>query len=384
MKVGLCACYSNRNYGSMLQSYASQIAIEHLGHDCEMVRYKKQYSGLQLLRQVPRLFNGANVKKIKGRRDQKKAAAAYPAIERQRAYRRACFDRYRDDTFTSLSPEFVGYDALKKGSERYDAVVVGSDQLWLPMGLPTNFYNLQFAAPGVRRVSYATSFGVSQIPWYQKGRTADYLRKLDYLSVREERGAQICREVAGVDAKVVVDPTLLLTRDEWLTAVPERRIIEEPYIFCYFLGANQLCRDEARLASAEMGLPIVTLRHLDSIIPSDETFGEYAPYDADPAGFINLIRGAEYVLTDSFHGTVFSTIHHKRFATFYRFANADRQSRNSRIDSLFSNLGLQNRLITKSDSATAALVADVDFAAVDERLAVWRADSWGFLNESLS
>ena len=384
MRVGLCACYSNRNYGSMLQSYASQIAIERLGNSCEMIRYKKHYRGFQLLRQVPRVLNGANIEKSRKRREQKKVAAVYPAIERQRDERRSCFDRYRNATFTSLSPEFVGFDALIEGSKRYDAVVVGSDQLWLPAGLPTNFYNLQFAAPGVRRVSYATSFGVSQIPWYQKGRTADFLRRIDFLSVREERGAQICCEVAGVEAKVVVDPTLLLTREEWADAVPEHRVIEKPYIFCYFLGTNPLCRDEACRVSEEMGLPIVALSHLDEIVPSDESFGDYAPYDVDPAGFVNLIRGAEYVLTDSFHGTVFSTIHHKRFATFYRFASADRQSRNSRIDSLFSHLGLYDRLVTEAGAAMPTLSVDVGFDAVDERLAAWRAGSWDFLREALS
>lgn len=384
MKVGLCACYANRNYGSMLQSYASQIAIERLGHSCEMIRYKKHYSGLQLLRQVPRIFNGGNIRRVKRWRAQKRAAAAYPAVERQRSERRKCFDSYRDATFTSLSPEFIGFDALVEGSKRYGAVVVGSDQLWLPMGLPTNFYNLQFAAPSVRRVSYATSFGVSQIPWYQKGRTADFLQKIDFLSVREESGAQICNEVAGVEAKVVVDPTLLLTRDEWAEAVFECRSFEEPYIFCYFLGRNPLCREEARRVSEETGLPIVTLRHLDEIVPSDESFGDYALYDVDPAGFVNLIRGAEYVLTDSFHGTVFSVIHNKRFATFYRFATADRQSRNSRIDSLFSHLHFHDHLVTEPGAAMPTLAADIDSSSVDERLASWRADSWDFLREALS
>lgn len=384
MKVGLCACYDNRNYGSMLQSYASQIAIEHLGNSCEMIRYRRHYTGLQFLRQIPRVLNGGNIQKAKRQRAQKKVAVTYPSVERERVERRTCFDRYRDVTFTSLSSEFVGFDALREGSARYDAVVVGSDQLWLPMGLPTNFYNLQFAMPDVRRVSYATSFGVSQIPWYQRSRTADFLRKIDFLSVREERGAQICREVAGVEAKVVVDPTLLLTRGEWAEVVPKCGMIEEPYIFCYFLGANPLCREEARRISAETGLPIVVLRHLDEIIPSDEFFGDYAPYDVDPAGFVNLIRGAEFVLTDSFHGTVFSVIHHKRFATFYRFASADRQSRNSRIDSIFAHLDLKSRLVTASGQTSEILESVPDFRAVDERLGEWREDSWGFLKEALS
>ena len=125
-------------------------------------------------------------------------------------------------------------------------------------------------------------------------------------------------------------------------------------------------------------------RHLDEIIPSDEFFGDYAPYDVDPAGFVNLIRGAEFVLTDSFHGTVFSVIHHKRFATFYRFASADRQSRNSRIDSIFAHLDLKSRLVTASGQTSEILESVPDFRAVDERLGEWREDSWGFLKEALS
>lgn len=383
MKVGLCACYTNRNYGSMLQSLATQRAIMRLGHQCEMVRYKKKYSGAQLVRQLPRFFNGGNIKNMRKRREAEKTAKVYPEVERQRAMRRKRFDEYRDNVFTSLSEEFVGFNALCAGSLSYDAVVVGSDQLWLPMGLPTNFYNLQFVAPGVRRVSYATSFGVSEIPWYQRSRTANYLRRIDHLSVREDVGAKICAEVAGVEAKVVVDPTLLLTGDEWVETVPACRMMEEPYIFCYFLGTNPHCRMEARRVSEETGLPIVTLRHLDEIVPSDEQFGDYAPYDVNPAGFVNLIRGAEFVLTDSFHGTVFSIINHKRFVTFYRFSSADYQSRNSRIDSLFSHLGLADRLVTEKSIAMDTLDADVDFDIVDGRLAAWRGESWDYLREAL-
>ena len=273
---------------------------------------------------------------------------------------------------------------MQEGSKCYDAVQVGSDQLWLPMGLATNYYNLQFAAPGVRRVSYSTSFGVSSIPWYQRSRTADFLRKIDYLSVREQSGAEIVRDVAGLDAKVVVDPTLLLTAEEWAEAIPVKRMQDERYIFCYFLGPNPLCRAEARALSEKTGLPIVVLRHLDEIIPSDEDFGDYAPYDVDPAGFVNLIRGAEYVFTDSFHGSVFSTIHHKDFATFYRFRQGSKQSRNSRIDNLFSHLGLEGRLVTESGGAAVVLGDMPDYGKVDERLAAWREDSWDFLRRALS
>lgn len=383
MKVAMIGCHKQHNYGSMLQTLACQTAIQSLGNECNNLIYVKKYSTVEKLRQAPRLLNGGNQKMLAKRMATRKAAKAYPEIAAKRKDRDAVFERFSARTFTNLSRPYVGFADLCAGSADYDAVLVGSDQMWLPQGLPTNFCNLQFAAPGVRRISYSTSFGVSEIPWYQRSRTADYLRKIDFLSVREDAGARICREVAGVEAKVVVDPTLLFDRDGWAGMVPVERMHEGPYIFCYFLGTNPLCREEARALSASTGLPIVTLRHLDEIVPSDESFGDEAPYDVDPFEFVNLIRGAEYVLTDSFHGTVFSTIHHKPYATFYRFQQGDRQSRNSRIDSLFSHLGLEGRLVTEPGGATRALADLPDFDAVDQRLAAWRADSWAFLGEAL-
>ena len=384
MRVGICGCYSNHNYGSMLQAYANERAVLSLGHECEFIRYQKKYTPVEMVKQVPRLLNGGRIASLKKSKANKKLVESHPDIQKLRLGRDKTFDAFCKATFKRVSEPFVGYASLQEGSKCYDAVQVGSDQLWLPMGLATNYYNLQFAAPGVRRVSYSTSFGVSSSPWYQRSRTADFLRKIDYLSVREQSGAEIVRDVAGLDAKVVVDPTLLLTAEEWAEAIPVKRMQDERYIFCYFLGPNPLCRAEARALSEKTGLPIVVLRHLDEIIPSDEDFGDYAPYDVDPAGFVNLIRGAEYVFTDSFHGSVFSTIHHKDFATFYRFRQGSKQSRNSRIDNLFSHLGLEGRLVTESGGAAVVLGDMPDYGKVDERLAAWREDSWDFLRRALS
>lgn len=324
----MIGCHKQHNYGSMLQTLACQTAIQSLGNECNNLIYVKKYSTVEKLRQAPRLLNGGNQKMLAKRMATRKAAKAYPEIAAKRKDRDAVFERFSARTFTNLSRPYVGFADLCAGS-------------------------------------------------------ADYLRKIDFLSVREDAGARICREVAGVEAKVVVDPTLLFDRDGWAGMVPVERMHEGPYIFCYFLGTNPLCREEARALSASTGLPIVTLRHLDEIVPSDESFGDEAPYDVDPFEFVNLIRGAEYVLTDSFHGTVFSTIHHKPYATFYRFQQGDRQSRNSRIDSLFSHLGLEGRLVTEPGGATRALADLPDFDAVDQRLAAWRADSWAFLGEAL-
>lgn len=379
-KIGICACYDTLNYGSMLQSFATQISIDNLGYNSEYIIYKKKKTPVFLIKQVPRLLNkNLMFDKMLGLK-KKQALKKYPEINLKNKERESAFKRFQEKYYRQFSPVYYGYDELCKYASDYDSVVVGSDQLWTPGGLATNFYNLMFVPDDVNKISYATSFGVSSIPWYQKKRTKEYLRRINYLSVREVKGAQIVNEVSGLTAKVVVDPTLLLTKEEWAEAVPEKRLIEEPYIFCYFLGENVQHRDIADELKKKTGLKIVCTPHLDSFVERDLNFGDAQLFDIGPDDFVNLIRGAEYVLTDSFHGSVFSILHHKKFVTLNRFADGG-QSRNSRIDSLCTLLGLEERRY-KEDVAT-QITAPIDYEAVEEKLTALRKESLAFLESAL-
>ena len=267
----------------------------------------------------------------------------HPEFAKNDAVRMKAFEKFKNKAFTKLSPEFCGYKALCEGAKRYDAVVTGSDQLWSPAGLPTNFYNLMFVPNKIRKISYASSFGVGQIPWYQKKRTADFLKRLDYISMRENRGSEIVKELTGLDVPVILDPVFNFNKEQWEKLIPIKKEMDEPYIFAYFLGANPEYRKQVRKLAKSTGLKIVALRHMDQYVEDDESFGDYAPYDVAPNRFLNLLRGAEYVCTDSFHGTCFSIINEKRFMIFNRYANTSATSKNSRIDSLCQNLGVSDR-----------------------------------------
>ena len=382
--IGLCCCYANHNYGSMLQAYANIKVIESLGNKCEIVNYVKDLTLPEKLRWAPRVLNSYNLKKQSLGRKRKRLLSKNPEIARQISIRNSAFDRFKNKTFTKyLSKPFVGYKQLVKGSSRYDAVMVGSDQLWLPSGLATNFYNLQFVLPGIRRISYATSFGTESIPWYQISRTKKYLEKIDYLSVREAAGAELVESLIHKEPAIVVDPTLLLDKETWLKEIPNDFDISD-YIFCYFLGNNTISRDDAQKLRIATGLPIVVLKHLDDIYLDDENFGDIPLYDVDPSNFINLIRNASYVLTDSFHGTVFSIINEKKFATYYRFKTSDKQSRNSRIDSLLDRTSLRARLVNNEACLFDFIYHDWNYEGVKYELDTWRTRSWGFLKEALS
>lgn len=379
-KIGICACYATLNYGSMLQAYATQITINNLGYDSEFIVYRKSSSISYKIKQLPRLFN-KNLLFDKSIALQKKLALKmHPEIKKKDKCRKEAFLKFSKEYYVKFSKEYIGYEELKKGAKNYDSVVVGSDQLWTPGGLATNFYNLMFVPDNINKVSYATSFGVSQIPWYQKKRTKEYLERINFLSVREIAGAKIIKELTGRDANVVVDPTLLLSLEEWNERIPLKHIVSEKYIFCYFLGKNLKHRDIAKQLQQKTGLKIVCTPYLDSFVKSDKSFGDYQLFDIGPNDFVNLIRGAEYVLTDSFHGSVFSIIYHKKFITLNRFSNG-RQSRNSRIDSLCEVLGLSER--RQCDDIFTNMDAEIDYTIVDEKLDEIRKSSIEYLRKSL-
>ncbi len=296
--------------------------------------------------------------------------------------RKKCFEAYSKSKF-HVSRRYVSKAELSKHSKDYAAFLVGSDQLWLPSNIAADYYTLSFVPDNVRKIAYATSFGVSTLPEKQAESARRFIPRIDYLSVREQSGQKLIRELLGIDAKLVCDPTLLLTKDQWGNLVEDKRIIKEKYIFCYFLGDNQFSRECARFLRKKTGYKIVALQHLDMYIRSDAAFADEAPYRIDPDGFVNLIRHAEFVCTDSFHGTVFSLIHHKKFFTFRRFWKTSTMSTNSRIDSLLNVLGCEYRLIESASDFKNALRTPLNTDSMEARLNDFRKDSLAFLEGSL-
>lgn len=275
---------------------------------------------------------------------------------------------------------YVGWEDLKKRSaENYDAFLCGSDQLWLPSNLGSHFYTMEFAPAEKPKIAYATSFGVSEIPWFQKTRTAKYLNAFARLSTREKSGQKIINRLLHREVPVVCDPTLLVSVDEWEQLIPVKTPVAGKYLFCFLLGDNTEHRKIAETFAKEEGLQIVTIPFLNHYTEVDETFGDIRLFDVDAADFVNLIRGAEYVLTDSFHGMVFSLLHHKQFMVFNRFQDGA-DSRNSRIDSLCEMLKLSGR---RYGGDIRKVKDPIDYKTTDELLQKKREESARYLAEAL-
>ena len=372
----------HNNYGTSLQGYAMLKKIQQLGYEVEVIKYIKRLSTWQKIKFVVNALRAGEWKNIQHRLTSKKMLKKYPVYAAGIAERTTAVNAYKQKKLIPLFHEYIGYDALHKGSLNYAAVVVGSDQVWTPMSLPNKFFNLLFVSDSVRKVAYASSFGVSEIPSFQRKATGAYLDRFYKIGVREQRGKEIVEELSHQKATVVADPTMLLSREEWEQEIADAHTTtEELYIFCYFLGTNQEARKAAKELKEKTGYKIITIRHMDEYVPEDELFGDEAPYNVDPNDFVKYISRAAYVCTDSFHCTVFSILFHRQFMTFYRFAEGSKTGRNSRINSLFDLFELQERLY-KGDINK--ITNPIDYNSVDEKLSELRKESIYFLNECLA
>lgn len=380
--IGICIKYFHENYGGLLQAYATVSMLEARGVDYELIQYEKRHTPIGIVKSLPRLLNGVLLNDKYEAFLKRKGMNQHPDFAKNDAVRRKAFRKFKESHFTKLSPVFKGFDALRKGAERYSAVVTGSDQLWSPAGLPTNYYNLQFVPDNIRKISYASSFGVKNIPWYQKKRTAAFLNRLDYISMRENRGSEIVKELIGKDVPTILDPVFMFDKEGWENLIPVKKEIEKPYIFAYFLGETAEHRKAVEEAAKTLGCKIVALRHLDQYVPNDENFGDIALYDVAPDRFLNLLRGAFYVCTDSFHGSCFSIIHRIPFVTFNRYAEGLKYSKNSRIDTLCGNLGLQDRRYNSQSTLDKQLISQIDWELVKEKMLKLKNDTDKYLDKA--
>ena len=379
--IGVCIKYFHENYGGMLQAFATVKMLESRGIDYELIRYKKKLTITEKIRSVPRLLNGVLLNDKYEAFLKRQGMKKHPEFAKNDAIRMKAFKKFKDEHFTKLSPIFKGYEALCSGATRYSAVVTGSDQLWSPAGLPTNYYNLQFVPDSIRKISYASSFGVKEIPWYQKKRTTAFLNRIEFISMRENRGSEIVKELTGRDVPVILDPVFMFDSEGWKKLIPEKKEIDEPYIFAYFLGNTAEYRTAVNKVAKELGCKVVALRHLDQYVPEDENFGDVALYDVGPDRFLNLLRGAAYICTDSFHGSCFSIIHRKNFVTFNRYSDQSKHSKNSRIDTLCSNLGLEERRYGTSLPLAVQLNKKIDYESVAEKFEVLKKETDSYLDK---
>lgn len=384
-KVGIVSCYFKNNYGSMLQAYATKKILDNnnipnetinIDNNIDFKKGKRKYYASQL-------FNFKFIKSKFGMIKLKLDKKIVKDLGKNISIRDSKYKEFRKEFNLSIScPDYKSLSEM--ADAKYSDVIVGSDQLWLPVNVVSDYYTLNWVSDNINKISYATSFGISKIPDKYADEYKKFLSRINYLSVREESGKKICDEY-GISSKVVCDPTILLTKEEWEQEAVQERIIPDKYILCYFLGSNIEHRKFAEKLREKTGYKIVSLNHADEYVKYSDTFADITPYDIGPREWINLIKNAEYVCTDSFHGTVFSLLFNKTFFDFRRYSESNKMSTNSRIDSLLDLAGIdKNRILTGNEDVDTVIKYKINYNKVNKNIDKIRQESKKWLLSSIT
>lgn len=357
--------HASHNYGSMLQAYALQQIIKGLG-------FKNKIINLRTERQKD-LYT-VFTKRVGFKYILKNLSHLFYYYPLRRRYIK--FESFLTD-YLDLTEEYTSLEQIEKAKTDYDIYIAGSDQIWNPV--PADFdwaYYLEFVNKG-KKISYAPSFGqlASLGGEDTQKRIAKDLKSFESITVREQRAAENVKKLSGKDAEIVVDPTLLLPKEKWLSLIVDRNKKKEDYIFFYTLFADSHRIKLVKEISKLTGLPVITSNfsnQYDVINPFIKA------YDAGPIDFLHLIRDAKLSICSSFHGTVFSCIFN---TPFFAIDGMD----DARISTLLSSLGLEHRSVDKANiSERVKMAMDTsDFVQANELLAKNRIRSLDILRRML-
>lgn len=372
-KIGLIAV-TYHNYGSVLQSFALQKKVQCKGFDTEIINYtESKVAKINRCRDFEYLYSRLKMlwKVFKMKFVLRKQMACLS--DRHRAY-----DQFIEKYF-NFSKHICRLNQIPDLCENYKLVLLGSDQVWHPMNVYMDFFTMNYVPNHIKKAAYAPSFGVKTIPNKYKSFYRSYLSRINYLSCRENTGVNLIKELVNRDALHVCDPTMLLDSSEWREELRQTPFINGKYIFCYLLGNNPNQRNWVRQLKEKTGYKIVALTHIDEYVKSDNKYADETPYNVGPLDFLNLIDNASYVITDSFHASVFSILFHKQFFVFDRFEQTRGSSTVTRITSLLSVLGLNNRFTNSDQPINVDDVID-NWAIVEKKLIGFRKQSLDYLD----
>lgn len=368
--IGTITFHRTINYGGVLQAYALQKILSNMGHNSEIIDYCDPLVGmppLSLFRKVRYFVWHGIVKRL------------LVGMGRQRKTAEFCRNYLQVST-----KKYFCSEALHADPPIYDAYITGSDQIWNP-NINNNDSScfLTFAPSGKRRISYAASFGVSQIRDEFIGDYRAGLNQIHALSTRELEGKQIIDKLTGRNAEITLDPTLLLSQDQWRKiAVPYES--SRPYILCYYMPGDIIVNKSitalARQVSASTGWRVICIGQKEymKLHPLHHSI-----FNAGPAEYLGLFQNASFIITNSFHGTAFSINYRKPFLVPMNNNLHPEKSLTSRITTLLNTLKLEHRLIPAGETLPVEGMLSLDYRTAEVILQREKQKSISFLTDAL-
>lgn len=356
-KIGIITCGKEPNYGACLQALATQKILSSAGHKVDLMNYTfiegKGYSP----------FSQKSLKSF----------ISCAMFYRLRKGTHIVFEKFRKRHMIYCNEQLKTEEDFKNIMENYDLFLVGSDQVWNPnLGINIDITLLNFYKDGPKKVSYASSFGINSLPENYKDKYRAAFNDFKSLSTRETTGQNIISELTGRVAPVVLDPTMMFNMQQWEVYAQDANI-KEPFVLIYDMWHATEVVEIARHIAKEKKCKIFALSQINMPYKDVKTL-----YDISPAEYLDLFKKAECIVTDSFHGTVFSIIYHKEF---YSYCSQKAAVIGGRLNEILKKLDLYDRMVT---SLTLIPNGKIDYTAVDEKLMLLRKNSIDYLMEAIN
>lgn len=364
MKIAVITRHAITNYGSLLQALATQVTIEKLGYECEIVNYirkdesYKSHEKTLLKRKTE--WNRNPIKRL-----------VYLLLRQPESCLAGKKFECEQNKYLKLSKMYVSQDELMNDRPYADVYMTGSDQVWGPTedGSYDSSYCLAFVPDSVKKIAYAASFGHTDMTeelcsYYKK-----WLRRYEHIAVREDSALNFLNTI-DIEAQQVIDPTLLLTREEWEKYVGKK--IEKKYVLVYQLHNDKRLGEYAQKVAKEKGLPLL---RVSASLHQITRPGKFI-WCPSIKNFLSYVKNAECMITDSFHGTAFAINFNTPFVEV--LPNNNTGTRNMSILRL---TGLSNRIL-KDDDIDLAMTT-IDFSETNRILEKKREESIEILKHML-
>ena len=340
-KIGLISYQFWYNYGTCLQAYALWKKIQMLGFDSEYIDFGWHYPHYERKVTFASKIKSFIKKALDLDKDER-------LLAENNSINNRLFDEFRKQYIHESLP--IDIENLASIERQYSKFIVGSDQTWNPDCVEEKFFKiflLSFVRETEKKCAYAPSIGRSHVNEHCLELYRQYLSQFNYISCREASGCQILTKALNRDILQVIDPTLLLDTNDWAT-IASPPIKDKDYILCYILGdKNCICEFAKNLAKRENKKLYIVSKNISIF----KKYHKHILCGVGPSEFIGLIKNCSCMVTDSFHGTIFSINFHKDFYTFHKRPGSSSESDNSRILDTLKQFGLEDRFREDADSS---------------------------------
>ena len=379
MKVGILTILNVNNYGAELQCCALYRKLQQLGYDAEVINYlfgihpEHVFDGEKRTVPIP-LKQLIKVKLL-------------PVVQnmfcmfhqKNKRLRNKRFDEFHAKYNHLTSTVYPSVKSLYEAKFNYDVLCIGSDQVWNYMkGYSLEPFFACFDKNNTKKITYASSIGLSSLSVEAEQVFKKELASFAYISVREQQASEILEKLLNRKIDVVLDPTLILNKQEWIEVAKYDMCPKEKYLLVYIVTIKP-CDYVLSLARH-----IAKQRNLKIVRICRDAYPEHSGSDveeiltAGPSDFVGLFSKAEFVVTNSFHGTVFSINFSKPFYSVIK----SHHSTNSRLTSILKKLGLEDRIVPVGSQLP--MISDIDFSDPSAKLEAERKLSIEYINKALS